>query len=111
MICALNCHNLITVAKAVRDKYPSREIIICADNDQFTAGNPGLTAATEAAHAIQAKIATPIFADVTSKPTDFNDLERQEGTATVKNRLKTPNYQKKPTTTHLNGSRIITRRL
>jgi putative DNA primase/helicase len=87
VICALNCHNLMTVAKAMREKYPSREVIICADNDQFTAGNPGLTAATEAAHAIQAKLAMPIFADASNQPTDFNDLHQKEGIASVKTQI------------------------
>jgi putative DNA primase/helicase len=88
LVCAMNCHNLIAVAEVMRKKFPAREIIICADNDAWTDGNPGLTAVTAAAQAIQAKIATPNFADVTGKPTDFNDLHQQEGLDTVKTQIE-----------------------
>jgi P4 family phage/plasmid primase-like protien len=98
VICALNCHNLMTVAKAMREKFPAREIILCADNDQFTAGNPGLTAAMEAAHAMQAKIATPNFADISNQPTDFNDLQQQEGIATVKTQIEKAQLPKETNT-------------
>jgi putative DNA primase/helicase len=101
VICALNCHNLKTVAKAMREKFPTREIIICADNDQFTVKektgepwNPGVESATEAAHAIQAKIATPHFADVIGKPTDFNDLHQREGINTVKTQIESAQLPK-----------------
>src|ERR1035441_10795443 len=97
----MNCHNLKTVAKAMREKFPTREIIICADTDQFTVKektgepwNPGVESATEAAHAIQANIATPIFADVSNQPTDFNDLQQQEGTATVKTQIESAQLPK-----------------
>ena len=36
VVCAMNCGNLLAVAQALREKFPAREIIICADNDQFT---------------------------------------------------------------------------
>ena len=74
VVCAMNCGNLLAVSKALREKYPAREIIICADNDQFTDGNPGVTKATEAAKTIHAKLAAPQFADASTKPTDFNDM-------------------------------------
>lgn len=88
VLCAMNCHNLKAVAEATRKKFPGREIILAADNDQFTAGNPGLTAATKAALAIQGKIASPHFADATRRPTDFNDLHKQEGLETVKTQIE-----------------------
>jgi len=44
-VAAMNCGNLFAVAKAQREKFPDREIIIAADNDQATAGNPGLSKA------------------------------------------------------------------
>lgn len=78
VVCAMNCGNLLAIAKAVREKQPQRETIIAADNDQFTQGNPGLTKATEAAKSIGARLAVPQFGDTTTKPTDFNDLARLE---------------------------------
>ena len=88
VVCALNCGNLLAVSKALREKYPAREIIICADNDQFTDGNPGVTKATEAAKAINAKIATPQFADTSKKPTDFNDMASLAGLTEVKRQIE-----------------------
>jgi putative DNA primase/helicase len=88
VVCAMNCGNLLAVSKALRQQFPAREVIICADNDTWTDKNPGLTAATTAAQAIQAKITKPSFADVSRKPTDFNDLHQQEGTAAVKSQIE-----------------------
>ena len=53
---AFNAGNLLPVARMARDKYPGREIILCADNDCETmkegkAWNPGVEAATKAAQA------------------------------------------------------------
>ena len=55
---------------------PKNQIIqstICADNDNQTIGNPGLTKATAAAQAINGLIAVPEFPEG-STGTDFNDL-------------------------------------
>lgn len=87
-ICAMNCANLNPVAKALRAKWPEREIIVAGDNDQFTENNPGLTKATEAAKAVGAKLAIPKFADLSNNPTDFNDLHQREGLKTVKKQIK-----------------------
>ena len=69
---AFNCGNLGAVARKVRAMSPEGEIIICADNDRFTDGNPGLSKAKLAARAIGAKLAIPEF--LGSEGTDFNDL-------------------------------------
>ncbi len=52
VVVAFNAGNLLPVAKALRARYPTREIIIAADNDENTEGNPGVSKATEAAEAI-----------------------------------------------------------
>lgn len=88
VVCALNCGNLLAVSKALRKKYPAREIIVCADNDQFTDGNPGVTKATEAAKAINAKLAVPQFADTDKKLTDFNDMAVLAGLAEVQRQIE-----------------------
>ena len=87
-VAAMNCGNLPAVAGALRAKWPQREIILAADNDAWTPGNPGLTKATEAAKAIGGKLAVPSFPDTTSKPTDFNDLARIEGRAEVRRQIE-----------------------
>jgi putative DNA primase/helicase len=58
---ALNTGNLMAVARAMRCKFPGIRIIIGADDDFETAGNPGLTKAVEAAKAIGADVAIPDF--------------------------------------------------
>jgi len=44
--------NLQAVAEQLREKYPETKLLLCADNDRFTDGNPGLTKATQAAEAV-----------------------------------------------------------
>jgi putative DNA primase/helicase len=85
---AMNAGNLLAASKALREKFPSREIIVAGDNDQFTNGNPGLSKAREAAKAIGALLAVPQFADVTTKPTDFNDLHQLQGLDAVKTQIQ-----------------------
>jgi putative DNA primase/helicase len=87
VICCMNCGNLLDVAKAVRELWSQREIIVAADNDQFTDGNPGLTKASAAAKAIHAKLAVPQFKDIANKPTDFNDLATVESLDAVKEQV------------------------
>lgn len=86
-VVAFNAGNLLSVAKAVRKRHPNAEIILAADNDQWTNGNPGLSRAREAALAIGGKLAIPKFKDLSTKPTDFNDLAQQEGLPAVSDQL------------------------
>jgi len=87
-VAGMNAGNLLAVAKSLREKFPSRELIVAADNDQWTDGNPGLAKATEAALAIGAKLAVPTFIDVTMKPTDYNDLHQLQGLDIVKAQIE-----------------------
>ena len=43
--CAMNAGNLQTVAQALHAKYPALRILIAADDDYLTDGNPGMAAA------------------------------------------------------------------
>lgn len=77
---AFNAGNLLAVAKAMRDKFPDLPLILCADDDNQTEGNPGLTKAKEAARAVGALLAIPEFgADRPEKATDFNDMHQHCG--------------------------------
>lgn len=58
---AFNAGNLEAVAVALHIKYPDLKIIIAADNDHKTIGNPGMTKATAAANAAGGCLAVPIF--------------------------------------------------
>jgi putative DNA primase/helicase len=77
-VIAFNATNLLPVAKAIRRLNPREEILICGDDDQWTEGNPGRTKARAAALVIGAKVLMPDFSgmDLSSRPTDFNDLYR-----------------------------------
>ena len=77
-IVAFNAGNLLPVAKSMRRLNPHAEIVICGDDDRWTEGNPGRTKARQAAVTIGAKLLLPDFTglDLSTKPTDFNDLYR-----------------------------------
>ena len=72
---AFDCGNLISVALTVRMRNPSAKIIMCADSDRHTPGNPGVTKAREAAIAVNGLVSVPEFPDG-AEGTDFNDLHR-----------------------------------
>lgn len=84
VVCAMFCGNLLAVAKAFRQKFPSRTIVLAADNDRSRQDNPGLTKATEAASAVHGFTAVPEFADEDIRSTDFNDLASVSGLSSVK---------------------------
>jgi putative DNA primase/helicase len=83
---AFNAGNLEPVAVALRAKYPHLKIMIAADDDHLSAGNPGLTKARAAAQAVGALVAVPEFFghDRQDKHTDFNDLHQLAGAGAVK---------------------------
>jgi putative DNA primase/helicase len=89
VVCAMSAGNLEPVARALRTKYPDLRIIICADDDYRTDGNPGLTRATEAARAVGGLLAVPDFdADRPEGVTDFNDLARHRGAEAVERAVR-----------------------
>lgn len=85
-----NAGNLKATAKIVKDRHPGAAIVVCCDDDRETDGNPGLTKGREAAEAIGAVAAVPVFKDVSTRPTDFNDLAALEGLDEVKRQIETP---------------------
>lgn len=85
VVVAFNAGNLKPVAQAIRAKYPNAQIIIAADNDQWTKGNPGITHATAAANAVDARVVFPAFhVGDPRKPTDFNDLHLAAGLQAIR---------------------------
>lgn len=58
---AFNAGNLYAVAVALRTKYPTHKIVIAADDDHQTPGNPGISKATAAAQSTGAALAVPVF--------------------------------------------------
>lgn len=72
---AFNAGNLEPVAIAMRQKHPGLPIILCADDDAESVGNPGITKAKLAAQVIGGKVAIPSFGDGRpDRVTDFNDM-------------------------------------
>lgn len=73
-ICAFNAGNLITVARAMRQRHPKAEIILAVDNDLSGAGQQ---AAKDAAKAVKARLFMPEFTQEErqrfGKVSDWND--------------------------------------
>jgi putative DNA primase/helicase len=85
---AFNAGNLMAIAKAFRGRFPDLRLIVCADDDSTTEGNPGLTKATEAALSIGGLLAVPDFGS--NRPdgaSDFNDMAAQCGLEAVKHAI------------------------
>ena len=72
VIVAFNAGNLMSVCGTVRELLPEAQIIIAADNDRQTQGNPGLTKAIDAAKVVDGQIAQPKLCKC-CKCTDHND--------------------------------------
>ncbi|MFD1106288.1 toprim domain-containing protein [Sphingobium olei] len=60
VVAALSARNLETVARAMRKLFPSRAMIVAADDDRHLSENIGLQAAQRAAESIGALLATPL---------------------------------------------------
>jgi putative DNA primase/helicase len=95
---AFDAGNLAPVAAALHKRYRSTKILICADDDVFTTGNPGVTAASTAVLEVEGAWIAPKFADDAArhakhaanghKLTDFNDLHALEGLHVVRTQVE-----------------------
>jgi putative DNA primase/helicase len=84
VVAAMDAGNLKPVALALRSKFPDVKLILCADDDCKTPGNPGMTKAREAALAVNGLLTVPDFG--TDRPEgakDFNDLHKFCGAEAV----------------------------
>lgn len=82
---AFNAGNLKAVTEALHDKFPAMQLILAADDDWQTEGNPGTARASDAARAVDGFLAVPRFPDGRGdKDTDFNDLYRLAGVEAVR---------------------------
>ena len=100
------------VTKRFMDEHRTADFIIAADNDRWSVierdgspdiPNPGVHYATEAAEELEGdiKVAIPDFQDLEDKPTDFDDLRRQEGMESVEWWLDPENAGMANTTPHV----------
>lgn len=95
---AFDAGNLLPVAVALRDRYRAARILICADDDCWTEGNPGVSAASAAALAVGGAWCAPKFpdederqrahADRGVKATDYNDLHLASGLHVVRTQIE-----------------------
>ncbi|MEH6790950.1 toprim domain-containing protein [Parasphingorhabdus sp.] len=85
---AMNAYNLIPVAETMRRLFPDRCIVIAADHDGGSGDNVGLIAATKAAQASRAIVASPTppgqATACTSLKIDFADIPRDQAAALIR---------------------------
>ena len=82
VVAAMNCGNLLPVALALARVLPMAvRLIVAADNDRRTPGNPGMTHAHQAATAMGADLVWPVFPCDGCRCSDFNDLAICTGVA------------------------------
>lgn len=77
VVVAWDCGNLPKVAELLRSRYPGR-LVLAADNDHRTPGNPGLAAAFELAERFGIPFASPVF-EADEAGSDWNDYAALHG--------------------------------
>jgi len=88
---ALDAGNLLHVCVLLRALHPQAPLLICADDDWQTEGNPGLRAAHEASRAVDdCHYTWPLWARLPrkAKDTDFNDLHCAAGLHVLARQLR-----------------------
>ena len=83
VVVAFNAGNLEPVACKIRAALPEARLIIAADDDFQTDGNPGQTYARKTAREVGALVAIPVWSGERGTGTDFNDLHLAEGLIAV----------------------------
>jgi putative DNA primase/helicase len=90
VVVAFDAGNLGPVAAAIHAKYKTAQVLVCADDDFLTEGNPGIKYASTAALAVGGAWVAPAFAADRGekKITDFNDLHSLEGLGAVRAQIE-----------------------
>ncbi len=78
VVLSFTCSNLLRIATAMRKRFPDRDLIIAADNDTKTVGNPGVRDGTKAARSVGARFAFP------PGHADFNDISLSRGADAIR---------------------------
>ena len=89
---AFDAGNLLPVAMLLRDLHPDSHLLVCADDDYCTPGNPGRTKARAITRAVAgAHHIYPVFSGPRGpRATDFNDLQGAEGLEAVARQFAAP---------------------
>ena len=76
VVVALDAGNLLPVCELLRARWPGCRLLICADDDWRTAGNPGREKERQVVKTVdRCEFTWPVFpSDRGDKDTDFNDL-------------------------------------
>lgn len=87
---AWDAGNLLPVAQALHGRYRHARVLVLADDDYLTDGNPGCTKAAAAALAVDGAWVPPTFSNDRDgkKITDFNDLHALEGLHVVRQQIE-----------------------
>ncbi len=88
-----NAQNIYEFCAYIKEKVSGVEVIIAADDDHKTDGNPGITKGKNAADSFGFSIVIPDFKGSTERGTDFNDVHCLMGIDALKKQLS----YKKPT--------------
>ncbi|MBF0436222.1 MAG: AAA family ATPase [Magnetococcales bacterium] len=89
VVVAFDAGNVLAVTTLFSRLFADIDIILAADDDWRTPGNPGLTKAVEAARATGARLAVPGFGTERQEgETDFNDLARRLGLDAVRRHIQ-----------------------
>lgn len=86
-VAAFSAGNLLPVAKALRQRFPAAELVIAADSDRATRGNPGIAAAKQAADSVGCRAVWPQFGPGAAG-TDWNDYAAAYGIEAARAALK-----------------------
>jgi len=90
VVVAFDAGSLLPVAEAIKKAYKRAQILLCADDDYLTPGNPGVAAAETAALCVGGAWCKPVFAAdrAGKKLTDFNDLAALDGPQAVRSQIQ-----------------------
>lgn len=91
-VAAFSAGNLYPVAQKILRLHPSVNLIIAADDDRWTNGNTGMTAATQTAEATKSRLVVP--PPMEDGMTDFNDLHQSVGADAVRACFDVPRITK-----------------
>lgn len=85
VVIAFTASNLVAVSEIAKERFES--VMVCADNDQFNETNTGLKYAEKVKFTLKIPYIYPEFKDISTKPTDYNDLECLYGIDEVKKQI------------------------
>lgn len=89
VLVAFNAGNMEKVAQTARQKFPGKEILICADNDHGTEKKRGFNPGLIAAKKIREKIGLNFVYPPDIQGTDFNDMADECGIDAVRQEIYT----------------------